>query len=414
MYFNPIDTDRMIIDSSENISKNYTTSLMNNYSITLNFHEFKDFNIFISKSKNQLFFPKFFNDQSNYKCILDIEFDKFILILQNIRPDLIYLNESIQINFRENDTNNLYIPKINILKHVKLPRLIIIPINIWVYNTSNISLSGHKNVIIINTLLQTITYFEPYGMIFNTKNIIVFNILKKYYNQLLPNYTFINAANNSMLNHNYMNSMNLDLNINDIYDNYYIKIQAYRNHLNDIKLTFSEKQYKLEKRKIKNKIKKLRKYIKKHKNKNVNSTNMIIDSTPDVLGFNGQQKMQEFVEIFGKDNIGGHCVGWSLYIVFLTFINVNLFTNNKPFSISSFINNLFLEKLNGNSLQPIVLSNMIRHFIEYVHNFNFYHQDLILVKAKSSKVLNIIFNTKGDFSITPPSPIYDNVNINYS
>ena len=174
-----IDTQRMNIDDSINISKNYITRLLNDFSIALNFHEYKDFNVFISKSKDQLYFPKFFNNQSNYKCLLDSEFNTFILILQNIRPDLIYLNESIQIHLRENnlnDFNEMYLPKINILKNKILPILIIIPINIYFYNKFNIKVSGHKNVIIINNSLQTITFFEPYGININTKN----NILKIY------------------------------------------------------------------------------------------------------------------------------------------------------------------------------------------------------------------------------------------
>jgi hypothetical protein len=411
--FNPIDTERMIIDSSSGIFKDYTTGLMKDFSIDLNFHEYKGkdyFKIFISKSKDQLFFPKFFNNQSNYKCLLDTEFDKFILILQNIRPDLIYLNESIQIHFRENnlnDLNDIYIPKINIIENKKLPRLIIVPINIWFYTKDNIRISGHKNGIIINNLLETITYFEPYGINFNTKNIITFNILKKYYTTLLPSYTFINAASSSYSK----NAIDIDFYVNDIYDNYYIKIKEYQNHLADIKLSFSEKEYKSEKNKIKNKIKKLRKYIKNIKNKTKDSTRMLVDYSPDILSANGQQKIQELKESFGKDGIGGHCVGWSLYIVFLTFININLFTKkfDKSISTSSFINNLFLEKLNNQSLNPEVLSNMIRHFIEYVHNFNEHHQDFILTKSKSSKVLNIKFNTQGGFNVVPPIPIFDKV-----
>lgn len=413
MSFNPIDTERMIIDASSVLSKDYTTSLMKDYSIDLNFHEYKNkdyFKIFISKSKNQLFFPKFFNTQSNYKCLLDTEFDKFILILQNIRPDLIYLNESIQIHFRENnlnDLNDIYLPKINIIENKILPRLIIVPINIWFYNKDNVRISGHKNIIIINNLLETITYFEPYGIDFNTKNIITFNILKKYYTTLLPSYTFINAASGSYSK----NTIDIDFYVNDIYDNYYLKIKEYQNHLADIKLSFSEKEYKSEKNQIKNKIKKLRKYIKKIKNKKNDSTQMLIDYTPDLLTNVGQQKIQELVEVFGNDNIGGHCVGWSLYIVFLTFININLFTKklNSSISLSSFINNLFLEKLNGKSLSAEVLSNMIRHFIEYVHNFNEHYEHFILTKSKSSKVLNIKFNTQGGFTIVPPKPIYDTV-----
>lgn len=411
--FNPIDTERMIIDTSSVLSKDYTTSLMKDYSIDLNFHEYKNkdyFKIFISKSKDQLFFPKFFNIQSNYKCLLDTEFDKFILILQNIRPDLIYLNESIQIHFRENnlnDLNDIYIPKINIIENKTLPRLIIVPINIWFYNKDNIRISGHKNIIIINNLLETITYFEPYGINFNVKNVITFNILKKYYTTLLPSYIFINAASGSYSK----NVIDIDFYVNDIYDNYYRKIKEYQNHLADIKLSFSEKEYKSEKNQIKNKIKKLRKYIKKIKNKKNDSTQMLIDSRPDILTTSGQQKIQELVEVFGNDNIGGHCVGWSLYIVFLTFININLFTKkfDSAISLSSFINNLFLEKINNESLKPQVLSNMIRYFIEYVHKFNKHYEHFILTKSKSSKVVNIKFNTQGGFTVVPPSPIYDTV-----
>lgn len=415
MSFNPIDTERMIIDDSIGLSKHYTTSLMNNSSIKLNFHEYKNedyFKIFISKSKDQLYFPKFFNNQSNYKCLLDTEFNKFILILQNIHPDLIYLNESIQIHFIENnlnDLNDLYIPKINIIENKKLPRLIIIPINIWFYNTINQKVSGHKNVIIINNLLETITYFEPYGINSNTKNVVTLGILKKYYTTILPSYTFINAASGVYINSDKF----IDFYVNDIYDNYYIKIKEYKNNLADIKLnSLSEKEYKLEKNKIKNKIKKLRKQIEKIKDEKNDSINMHIDSEPDILTNSGQQKLQELVEVFGKDGIGGHCVGWSLYIVFLTFININLFTKklDTSISVSSFINNLFIEKLNGESINPEVLSNMIRHFIEYVLNFNEHHKDLILTKAKSSKVLNIKFNTQGGFTVLPPKPIYDKIN----
>jgi hypothetical protein len=411
--FNPIDTERMIIDSSPGIFKDYTTGLMKDFSIDLNFHEYNNkdyFKIFISKSKDQLFFPKFFNVQSNYKCLLDTEFDKFILILQNIRPDLIYLNESIQIHFRENnlnDLNDIYIPKINIIENKTLPRLIIVPINIWFYNKDNIRISGHKNIIIINNLLETITYFEPYGINFNVKNVITFNILKKYYTTFLPSYTFINAASGSYSK----NVIDIDFYVNDIYDNYYRKIKEYQNHLADIKLSFSEKEYKSEKNIIKNKIKKLRKYIKNIKHKKKDSTKMLVDYTPDMLTNNGQQKIQEFIETFGKDGIGGHCVGWSLYIVFLTFININLFTKkfDSAISLSSFINNLFLEKINNESLKPDVLSNMIRYFIEYVHRFNEHYEHFILTKSKSSKVVNIKFNTQGGFTVVPPSPIYDTV-----
>lgn len=413
MSFNPIDPERMIIDTSSDISKDYTTTLMRDYSIDLNFHEYKDkdyYKIFISKSKDQLFFPKFFNSQSNYKCLFDTEFDKFILILQNIRPDLIYLNESIQIHIRDNklnDLNDIYIPKINILiENKKLPRLIIVPINILYYTPGRVS--GHKNVIIINNILDTITYFEPYGINFNTKDIITFNILKKYYTTILPSYTFINAASGNYSK----NSMDKDFYVNDIYDNYYIKIKEYQNHLSDIKLSFSEKEYKSEKNKIKNKIKKLRKYIKNIKNNSTNNTtNMLVDNYPNIMTNYGPQKIQEFIEIFGQDGIGGHCVGWSLYIVFLTFININLFTEkfNGSISLSSFINNLFIQKLHNESLSSQVLSNMIRHFIEYVHTFNEHYKDFILTKSKSSKVVNIKFNTQGGFTVVPPTPIYDKI-----
>lgn len=415
MSFNPIDPKRMDISTSSYVSKNYSTSLMKEFDIKLNFHEYKDkdyYKIFISKSKNKLYFPKFFNKQSNYKCLLDSEFDKFILILQNICPEFIYLNESIQIHFRENklnDLNDIFVPKINIIDNKRLPRLIVIPINIWFYDKykDNQRLSGHKNVIIINNSLETITYFEPYGINSNKKNVIILNVLKKYYTTLLPSYKFINAASSIYFG----NSIDIDFYVNDIYDNYYIKIKEYENHLDNIKLSFSAKEFKLEKHKIKNKIKKLRKQIKKIKPENSDGTNMSVDYTPDILTNNGQQKMQELIEIFGDDGIGGHCVGWSLYTVFLTFININLFTKkfDTSVSLSSFINNLFLEKLNGESLSPEVLSNMIRHFIQYVHNFNDYYKDLILIKAKSSKVLHITFNTQGGFTVLPPKPIYDKI-----
>lgn len=411
MSFNPYDQDRMIIDSSEIINENYKSNLMNEYSIKLGFFEYDDCKqIFISKSRTKLYFPKFNNDQSNYKCLLEQDFDKFILILQNIRPDLIYLNEPIQVHFKDgiqNNANDIYLPKINILENQKslLPKLIIIPIDI------RYSVNGHKNVIIINTRIQTITFFEPYGVdTTQVKNNILFNILEKYYTQLFPNYIFINASYPVYNVHNKMEIDVKDVDFVDLYEDYYRKIKEYKNTLSNIHLLPNASN---EKKKIKKQIKKIRKKINSLKMKKDKDVDMDIDVQVkrDFFTFKGPQKIQEQIEFFGNDGIGGHCVGWSLYIVFLTFINVNLFqsTLKQNISISSFICNLLLEKINGDSLKPETLSNMIRHFIEYVYNFNKINSHLILSKAKPSKVVHIIFNTNGDFKVVSPSDIIDKV-----
>jgi hypothetical protein len=106
MSWSIIDKDRMEITNSQNIPNNYYTNLMKEFEINLDFHNYTNINdIFISKSKKTLFFPKFNYDQSNMKCLLSSEFNIFVLILQNIRPDLIYLNESIQIHLSEKNEN---------------------------------------------------------------------------------------------------------------------------------------------------------------------------------------------------------------------------------------------------------------------------------------------------------------------
>ena len=116
--YNPYDTKRMLIKDDNYIPDNYHTNLMSEYNISLNFHEYKNpRDIFISKSKKSLYFPKFYFEQSNYKCLLESEFDIFLLILQNIKPDLIYLNESIQIHLKSESDPEMFIPKINIISY---------------------------------------------------------------------------------------------------------------------------------------------------------------------------------------------------------------------------------------------------------------------------------------------------------
>lgn len=388
--YNPYDTERMLIKDENDIPDNYNTNLMSEYNINLNFHEYKSIkDIFISKSKKSLYFPKFNLEQSNYKCLLESEFDTFLLILQNIKPDLIYLNESIQIHLK--DDPEMFIPKINIINNKILPKLIIIPIRITFYS-ENLPVGAHKNVIIINTLLKTVTFFEPYGVdLLNVRSAIIFNIIKEYYSKVLSNFTFIDAISPNTEH----NIMDIDNDFNDKYNNYYIKINKYINELNNISINNKDKK------RINLKIKKLRKKISKIKIKKDEIKNNVFVQNEQFSTY-GPQKRQESIENFG--DMGGHCVGWCLYLVFLTFINVNLFQSSfmKNISISSFINNLLLEKINGKSLQPLLLSNLIRQFINYVLQFNTIFKRLIIKKAKSSNVIHIKFNTYGEYKIIPP------------
>jgi hypothetical protein len=400
MSWSIIDKDRMEITNSQNIPNNYYTNLMKEFEINLDFHNYTNINdIFISKSKKTLFFPKFNYDQSNMKCLLSSEFNIFVLILQNIRPDLIYLNESIQIHLSEK--NEMFLPKINILNNKKLPRLIVVPIDIIYYN-NKIRTGGHKNVIIINTLLKTITFFEPYGIdIDNTESNVIFNIIQDYYSNLLPNYTFIDAIVSNTKN---LNKMYYDYTINDKYDNYYIKINRYINELNNVRLNENSIEQKNKIKKLQEKIKIIQERYKDKINKKNNNKNYTVEKFTN----KGPQKRQEMIEYF--EGGGGHCVGWSLYLVFLTFINVNLFSKfEKNISISSFINDLLLEKINGKSIEPYILSNLIRQFISYVLHFNKTFNNLIVSKSKSSKVIHLIFNLDGGYTIIPPTPIYSKV-----
>ena len=389
MSYEPYDKDRMIVSDNNEISNNFTTNLMNEFSIQLNFHEYKNVkDIFLSKSKKVLFFPKFNYEQSNYKCLLEHEFNTFLLILQNIKPDLIFLNESIQIHETE-----MFIPKINIINNKILPRLIIIPINIYHYQ-NDVIVGGHKNVIIINTLIKTITFFEPYGVLFT--NTVSYNIIKEHFSETLINYTFIDA-----LYPNTEFSKFEKKNVDDKFENYYIKLDKYTNILKDIRLN-------PDKKKITKEIKKIRKKITKIKNKE--TLNNIVKVQNERFTKRGPQYRQELVEDFGDK--GGHCVAWSLYIVFLTFINVNLFKSKfmKNVSISSFINNLLLEKIDGESLSPHILSNMIRQFINYVIEFNRTLNKFIITKGKPSKTVHIKFdNNTGDYSIMSSEILHKNV-----
>jgi len=392
--YNPYDTKRMLIKDDNYIPDNYHTNLMSEYNISLNFHEYKNpRDIFISKSKKSLYFPKFYFEQSNYKCLLESEFDIFLLILQNIKPDLIYLNESIQIHLKSESDPEMFIPKINIINNKILPKLIIIPIDIRFYSGFNI-VGGHKNVIIINTLLKTVTFFEPYGVdLQNIKSAVIFNIIKDYYSEILSNFTFIDAISP---NTKYIDEMDIDSSFinEDKFNNYYIKINEYVNELN--KVSINDKN----KKQIVKEIKRLRKKISKIKIKD--KTKSIVFVQNEQFSTYGPQKRQELIDDFG--DMGGHCVGWALYLVFLTFINVNLFQSRfmKNISISSFINNLLLEKINGQSLNPFLLSNLIRQFISYVLEFNKIFKKLIIKKAKSSNVIHIKFNTYGEYKIIPP------------
>lgn len=395
--YNPYDTKRMLIKDDNNIPDNYNTNLMSEYNISLNFHEYKSIkDIFISKSKKSLYFPKFNLEQSNYKCLLQSEFDTFLLILQNIKPDLIYLNDSIHIHLKSN--SEMFLPKINIINNKVLPKLIIIPIDIKFYS-KDIQVGGHKNVIIINTLLKTVTFFEPYGVdLQNINSAVIFNIIKDYYSEILSNFTFIDAISPNTEYTMDIDEMDVDSTFNDKFNNYYIKIDKYNNELN--KVSINDKN----KKQIIKEIKKLRKKISKKKyemKKNEMKKSTVFVQNEQFSTY-GPQKRQEFIENFG--DMGGHCVGWSLYLVFLTFINVNLFQSSfmKNISISSFINNLLLEKINGESLRPELLSNLIREFISYVLEFNKNFKKLIIKKAKSSNVIHINFNSYGEYKIIPP------------
>lgn len=396
MNYNPYDTNRMFVNDTSNVPKHYTTNLMNEYKIQLNFHEYTNVkDIFISKSKRALYFPKFHYEQSNYKCLFEEVFDRFILILQNIKPNLIYLNESIQVHEDE-----MFLPKINIINNKVLPRLIIIPIDIKYYH-DNVIIGGHKNIIIINTLMKTITFFEPYGVnLDDAKSAVIYNIIKEHFASVLLNYTFIDAVSP---NTEYNIHMNTDeTNIGNKFNNYYIQINKYINTLTNVKLNNSNKK------KLVKEISKLRKKIKKHSVKD-KLTSHIVNVQTDYFTPYGSQYRQELIEDFGDR--GGHCVAWSLYLVFLTFINVNLFTSQfmKNVSISSFINNLLLEKINGQSLQPHVLSNLIRKFISYVEDFTTTFTKYIITKAKSSNVIHIKFNNNGDYVIIPAPIIHSRV-----
>ena len=98
------------------------------------------------------------------------------------------------------------------------------------------------------------------------------------------------------------------------YNNYYYNWDNY-NGL-DIHNFVNRKTRKIEIKKIRKQLNKIKKQDKKHYLMNID---YMLNEKKNNIGI---QLKQESNENF--DGLGGFCVGWSLYMIFLTFININL------------------------------------------------------------------------------------------
>lgn len=376
--FDPIDKNRLQgIKSEAYISEDDTSNLLKESKITIGIENIKSIDkFFISKNPNLLMFPKFKDvEQTNYKCVLIEEYLKFILILQNIKPNYIYLNSSINIEY--NIESTIYIPDIKIKK--TMPQLIIYPINDSTYENNRI-IMRHNSVIIVDTKNKTITYFDSLGGNVNKKTVY---ILKNILINKFHNYTFINAYNIEM------KEEKMDIDFKD-YNNYYYNWDNY-NSL-DIRDFINRKKRKNEIKKIRKQLNKINKQDKKH---NLMNIDYILNERKIDIGL---QLKQESNEKF--DDLGGFCVGWSLYMVFLTFININL-NMESDFNISQSV--LVTDVLNQKNVEPVILNNMIRQFITYVMAINNKWSFLIKNETKTNKALKIIFNDKNYKIMTYPS-----------
>ena len=376
--FDPIDKKRLQgIKSDAYISEDDTSNLLKESELTIGIETINTIDKFyISKHSNILMFPKF-NDveQTNYKCVLIEEYLKFVLILQNINPNYIYLNSSINIEY--NIESTIYIPDINIKKH--MPQLIIYPINDSTY-VNNKNVMNHNTVIIVDTKNKTITYFDSLGGNINKKTVY---LLKTILINKFHNYTFINAYN--------IERKEDEMDIEKDYNNYYYNWGSFKGL--DIQNFVNRKKRKNEIKKIRKQLKKQnKKHDKKH---NLMNIDYIINERKNDIGL---QLKQESNENF--DGLGGFCVGWSLYMIFLTFININL-NMESEFNISQSV--LVTDVLNQKKVEPVILNNMIRQFITYVMAFNNKWSFLIKNETKTNNALKIIFNDKNYKIMTYPS-----------
>lgn len=375
--FDPIDKNRLQgIKSDAYISEDDTSNLLNESKLTIGIENIKTIDQFyISKSPNILIFPKFKDtEQTNYKCVLIEEYLKFILILQNIKPNYIYLNSSINIEY--NIESTIYIPDIKIKKI--MPQLIIYPINDSTYENNRI-IMRHNSVIIVDTKNKTITYFDSLGGNKNKKTVY---ILKNILINKFRNYTFINSHN--------IERKEYEMDIEKDYNNYYYNWDNY-NGL-DIHNFVNRKTRKIEIKKIRKQLNKIKKQDKKHYLMNID---YMLNEKKNNIGI---QLKQESNENF--DGLGGFCVGWSLYMIFLTFININL-NMESDFNISQSV--LVTDVLNQKNIEPEILNNMIRQFITYVMAINNKWSFLIKNEQKTNKALKIIFNDKNYKIMTYPS-----------
>lgn len=375
--FDPIDKNRLQgIKSDAYISEDDTSNLLKESELTIGIETIKIDKFYISENSNILMFPKFKDvEQTNYKCVLIEEYLKFVLILQNIKPNYIYLNSSINIEY--NIESTIYIPDIKIKK--VMPQLIIYPINDSTYE-NNKNIMNHNTVIIVDTKNKTITYFDSLGGNINKKAVY---ILKTILTNKFHNYTFINAYNIELKE----NEMDIDL---KNYDNYYYNWENY-NGL-DIRDFVNRKKRKIEIKKIRKQLKKKQLINKKH---NLMNIDYIINERKNDIGLQLKQESNENFE-----GLGGFCVGWSLYMIFLTFININL-NMESEFNISQSV--LVTDVLNQKKVEPIILNNMIRQFITYVMAINNKWSFLIKNETKTNKALKIIFNDKNYKIMTYPS-----------
>lgn len=311
----------------------------------------------ISKSENYLFFPVFEEVESNLKCLRDEEMYKMILIIEKTSKNLVYLNSDIIINYENIGENEILVPKYTLRDDS--PVLIIYPINSRYFNNGVLQYA-HSSIIIVNTLSKSISYFDSIG-----KKKIETGILQVIMKNLFAGYVFINED---------VELIDIDGDLNDYFTNIddYKGLCFKKNDKMDVDMSVFE-------------------YMNDefmdidHDDSNIISDDDSID--------NNVQVIQEMGEFF--NGLGGFCVGWSLYIVYITLININIkIDNDTGVSVTSLVDNLLLK--NGS---PDILSGIIRRFTSYVLKFNTLNSGIIKNINRCNKVLRVKFDRSGLYEI---------------